>query len=468
VDFGNREVVANADIRDMPHTLLAQLPSQAILCSLHGINCQSVAGWSPNDIDAFRGIVDDQLLQVFFTSEKGADGQQMVHLLKGQENVNRIFLRASSRLSATYSSPVVGGKTEERAVSRSGAGDGNGGKRFNFEENMAVSRRDETNNSYGIGSKSGASDMLRSVPVTQQVKFTYQSYEPNTVLKCYIAFITSPSKFYCQLKNTADDLDKLMGLLNADPSFDKFTALTTGQACCARYSEDERWYRAVTEQVQKGSGGIRVRFVDYGNEENVSEDAVKQIKAAYMKLPAQAIECSMDEVIAPAGNETRWSPKASAKFEELFGDEAFEVRILCRNASGSVHYVNIDSVAGQMVSLGLAVRPRSATQQDLANSVAPIMTPSRRNEDKTTSRPKDSVTMKFADALHQHNVLKLDSSAGVTVSYVVSPVEFYCQLTSSSHELDVLMEQIEKDYSQLKETDLNIERPRTGQPCCAR
>jgi hypothetical protein len=157
--------------------------------------------------------------------------------------------------------------------------------------------------------------------------------------------------------------------------------------------EDERWYRAVIEQVNSHSNGIRVRFVDYGNEETVSDDSVKQIKAAYMKLPAQAIECSLDEVVTPAGNGKRWLQEACEKFEELFGDDAFEVRVICRNASGSVHYVNIDSVAEQMISLGLAVRPRSgSTATYTADRAGSSMTRLPLTEGATSRHPHSDKT----------------------------------------------------------------------------
>jgi hypothetical protein len=236
VDFGNHEMVANADVRDMPHTLLTQLPAQAIYCSLYGINSQSVSGWSPSDIDSFREIVDDQLLQVFFTSDEGTDGQKMVHLLKGEENLNRSFLRGSSRLSVTYSSPVVCGKSDENAVNRNGAGDGSIGKSTSLRENRAGDKGGDFDDSVRRSLKIGVTDSAANVPATRQIKFTYQSFEPNTVLKCYIAYVTNPSKFYCQLRNTADDLDKLMTVLNADGTCDKLGSLSVGQACCARYA----------------------------------------------------------------------------------------------------------------------------------------------------------------------------------------------------------------------------------------
>jgi hypothetical protein len=468
VDFGNREVVANADVRDMPHTLLTQLPAQAIYCGLFGINSQSVSGWSPSDVDSFREIVDDQLLEVFFTRDEGTDGQNMVHLLKGEENLNRVVLRASSRLSVTYSSPVVSGKTGDNAGNQKGAGDGSICKRTNMGESRAGGKEGDKNDSVRRALKSGSTDLAVNVPVVQQIKFTYQSFEPNTVLQCYLAYVTSPSKFYCQLKNTADDLDKLMVSLNADSTCDKLGPVTVGQACCARYGEDERWYRAVIEQVNSQPNGIFVRFVDYGNEETVSDDCVKHIKAVYMKLPAQAIECSMDEVVAPTGNGKRWLQEACTKFEELFGDDAFEVRVICRNASGSVHYVNIDSVVEQMVSSGLAVRPKSAAYQRAADKTGSPATRQPLTEDAMSRRPHANVTSRIADSLRQHHVLKSDSLVSVTVSHVVSPAEFYCQLTESAEELDSMMEQIENDYSQLKETDLTIEKARVGLPCCAR
>jgi len=460
VDFGNREVISNADVRDMPNTLLTQLPSQAISCSLFGVASQSVSGWSSSDIDTFREIIEDQMLKVFFTGGAGVDGQHLVHLLKGQENVNRMFLRASSRLSNNYTSPVV---HSDITNSRRGAGD-----------SSSVIKRINVNGDCGSTLNMGAqNDTTMNQPIA---KFNYQYFEPNTVLKCYAAYVTSPSKFYCQLKSTSDDLDKLMSLLNRDHSYDKGTVnmKIAGESCCARYSEDERWYRAVIEQARSRSGLVRVRFVDYGNEEDVAEESIRQMKAIYMKLPAQAIECTLDDVIAPV--DMQWSSDACAKFEELFGDEVVEVKVIGRNEGSSVHRVSIDSIVNKLVSQKLAVFSKKTTQHVSAGQQRPVVEanpvlPSipRRPFNETVLRlPKTESACVYAATLRDHKVFKTDAIVDVVVSHVVSPVEFYCQIAETSTDLDNLMEQIDNDYSKLTENDLRIEQPNVGQACCAR
>ena len=67
-----------------------------------------------------------------------------------------------------------------------------------------------------------------------------------------------------------------------------------GSACCARFSEDGGWYRAVVASVSLE--GVTVRYVDYGNSETVDPSQVFVLQPNSLSTPVQAIECSLSNV----------------------------------------------------------------------------------------------------------------------------------------------------------------------------
>jgi tudor domain-containing protein 1/4/6/7 len=83
---------------------------------------------------------------------------------------------------------------------------------------------------------------------------------------------------------------------------------TPGEPCCARFSLDNHWYRAVVLEVEvKGDGALaRVRFVDYGTEEWCEVEELR--KGLFMaEQPVQAVTVRLDNV-EPV--EAAWSEAA--------------------------------------------------------------------------------------------------------------------------------------------------------------
>ena len=87
-----------------------------------------------------------------------------------------------------------------------------------------------------------------------------------------------------------------------------------GSACCARFSEDGGWYRAVVASVSPK--GVTVHYVDYGNSETVDPSQVFVLQPNSLSTPVQAIECSLSNVPdSPAHEEavSNFSPLVTDK-----------------------------------------------------------------------------------------------------------------------------------------------------------
>lgn len=138
----------------------------------------------------------------------------------------------------------------------------------------------------------------------------------------FISYSVNPGLFWCQLQESTDTLDKLMEGLNAEygslgPGDRRLKGTPhVGQPCCALYSDDDNWYRAVVTAVNGNMA--TVHLVDYGNNQYVEVGALKVLSDQYCTLPAQAFPCSLVRV-RPMGD--TWSPAAISRFGELTDKE---------------------------------------------------------------------------------------------------------------------------------------------------
>ncbi|XP_014680164.1 PREDICTED: tudor domain-containing protein 1-like, partial [Priapulus caudatus] len=64
-----------------------------------------------------------------------------------------------------------------------------------------------------------------------------------------------------------------------------------GTPCAARFSEDQKWYRA--ELCSVAPPDVVVSFVDYGNSEAVEAESLKSLRREFAALPRQAVRCEL-------------------------------------------------------------------------------------------------------------------------------------------------------------------------------
>jgi len=71
--------------------------------------------------------------------------------------------------------------------------------------------------------------------------------------------------------------------------------LSIGDFGVAKFSEDDRWYRARLIMCE-GHNQIKIVFIDFGNIELKSFKEFFPIEKSFVELPAQAIACSLSQV----------------------------------------------------------------------------------------------------------------------------------------------------------------------------
>lgn len=102
-------------------------------------------------------------------------------------------------------------------------------------------------------------------------------------------------------------LEQLMEKINAPDFFKNYTPLTTattGMLCCARYSEDDTWYRAQVKSVEHENPlEVRVVYVDYGTTEVVKAERLRGFPSELLELPIQSTRCFLADIKPPETTE---------------------------------------------------------------------------------------------------------------------------------------------------------------------
>ena len=236
-----------------------------------------------------------------------------------------------------------------------------------------------------------------------------------------ITNVSTPSQFWVLEVNELSQLDLLNKELNSFASSPAAMPLsadyTKGCLCCALFSEDNVWYRAVI--LSCDGANYRVRFVDYGNECTAPARDVRMLSSSFMAHPPRAVQCSLFG-IEPFNND--WSPDSTAF---LVSSTQNVLNAKSHGKNGNAVILELfdpegQSLSDQMVYAGLAKFSSSSPVAENPSSTAP------------------------ADLS-----LPLNREIQVSVTFVNSPLEFWVQIvdTEKQQQLNSLMEQLQSFYA---------------------
>ncbi|XP_059981953.1 tudor domain-containing protein 1 [Lagenorhynchus albirostris] len=120
----------------------------------------------------------------------------------------------------------------------------------------------------------------------------------NKTVQASVLEIVNPNLFYALPNEMPEDQEKLCVLTaelleycSAQKSRSAFRP-KPGDACCARYTGDDFWYRAVV--LGTSAADVKVLYADYGNIETLPLCRVQPISASHLELPFQIIKCSLE------------------------------------------------------------------------------------------------------------------------------------------------------------------------------
>ncbi|XP_076855400.1 tudor domain-containing protein 1 [Brachyhypopomus gauderio] len=438
VDFGNSEEVTLNHLRPISVDLLS-LATQAIPCHLAGVKPTSET-WSEDAVMMLKRLVCNRFIKVEILGQR--DGMALVSMVDEssdpQTNIAELLVTTGYAAEGNVEAEEVG---------------------------------------EGVGSENAAVDKLvwscAELPIDGQ----------KVVL--VISVLENPGEFYCYNYN-AEDMQTLAELSSAlikhcEGAGGPFSP-AVGEPCCALYSGDGNWYRAMVQSVE-GTGKARVCFVDYGNSCEVEVTALRAIHPSMLKLPFQAIRCWLAGV-EPVGG--RWSKEAVRRFQALcvgkqlcgrvlsITEKGYGVELECGNLSVAAVLISeqLAQPLGQDTGIaGPALRPGCPAE------VAPVQTPVLPKSPPLADRPADVTGTKPAPLLPctsasftldwKTPALPCNETFQPQVAAVVSPSLFYVMNPRKANveSLQAVMTDVAQYCS--RQPQDNQTSPPPGAACCA-
>ncbi|NXQ38768.1 TDR15 protein, partial [Catharus fuscescens] len=338
-----------------------------------------------------------------------------------------------------------------------------------------------------------------------------EEMQMNSFYGAFVVYVVNPSDFWiqtCRYQNEFQTLmkniactyshcrDDEMVLKNPEPGF----------LCCALYSKDGCYYRAIVAKVFRVS--IMVYFLDFGNTDTVPCHNVKTLLPEFSALPALAMCCSLACTFPVDGV---WVKKETDFFKNVVLNKPLLLHVVGKQ--NNKYIVNVQchtgflqgNVATCMIQAGYAeyrlkppdplrrtakkwhngnhlkckkeknnVEKTSNTcknkvagngdileKEKSLNNVSPVpkesVVPSHLGED-AVSEMHNSVCEK--KLVYKELVFKPGAVYEVVCSCIFSPANFSCQLQSKLPELNNLMSQIQTYYKD------HTNPYKTGQVAC--
>ncbi|KAF7655254.1 hypothetical protein LDENG_00058860 [Lucifuga dentata] len=283
VDCGYNMQVEKSHLRPITPQLLT-LPFQAVRCWLTGVEALG-SEWSSEALLWFQTLVDGEHLSALVRSvtdegygvELESRGQNVAAALISEELAKDP--RETEQLPAAIPKEMNEDKSRESV------------KEKEHSHTQAISEDIQTEK------PKAAIQSAAAFPVDwTTVKLPF-----NETFQPLIAAVTSPSLFYLLGPSQVDSskLQEVMMELAAycstnQPSSSSSSVLSKpapGAICCAQFSADNNWYRAVVLEV--GENEVSIIYADYGNTEKVQLSQILPIPRHLLQLPFLITRCAL-------------------------------------------------------------------------------------------------------------------------------------------------------------------------------
>uniref|UniRef100_A0A672KST2 Tudor domain-containing protein 1 n=1 Tax=Sinocyclocheilus grahami TaxID=75366 RepID=A0A672KST2_SINGR len=421
IDFGNSEEVELYRLRPICKELLA-LATQAIPCSLAGIKSPT-GTWPEEAILMVKRLVCNRFIRVEILGKK--DGRALVSMIDESSDPQTNAAEVLVNMGYVAVESVETEKNEPTQAS--------------LPEMPSLSK-----------------------PVVEKMEWTCAELPSDgQKVELVISSLKSLDEFYCYNYSKADAhiLTELSYELMKHCELERasFTP-TVGEPCCALFTGDARWYRAMVLEVC-GEGKARVYFVDYGNSCEVEGAHLKAITPSLLKLPFQAIRCWLAGVEAVEG---QWNKEAIHKFQALCAGQPLSGRVMSITEKG--YGVELES-AGQSIAAVLISEHLAKPYRQSPPAEEPLKV----NNNKGAANDTEGSTSSIGTFPLNWKTLELSCTDAFQprVAAVISPSLFYIMNPGQVNVegLKAVMTDVAKYCS--KQPTPNQCHPLPGAACCA-
>ncbi|MBN3308902.1 TDRD6 protein, partial [Amia calva] len=445
VDYGKKEFVPIGNIRPLAPEFF-RMPVVTYMCSMLGITDQG-AGWSASQIDFLKSLLLHRVVIGKFEYQSYSEGVYYVTLY-GDDNLNLNNLFGMKEKCLIESEKLHGDYAIVRTTIAPKA------------QTLLGSR---VQRSSPIPCGTGTEEML--------AKTSTPNLKLNSTYEAVVEYVISPSEFWIQTQEYAIEFDQLMNDIvdlydNASRMEGVIRTPTVGLFCVAK-SKDDVFYRAIVSEVLGEQA--KVYFVDYGNTETVAWYNLKVLPTKYQEIPALALKCCLHGVRPKDEN---WSQNAISFFTKAVGDKVLQVYTYAKlHDKYAVQLTDASAEEGNINCL--MCNAGFAEYEDVKKSVPrlqrmPLPMPTVQNQSVKTllnvtresnpcSLPTSIIAGSETRTVFKEHLFPIGSNIDVTVSYIESPNDFWCQMSKSGGSLNLLMQDIQKYYADSPDTYLPVE-----------
>ncbi|KAL9980435.1 hypothetical protein ACROYT_G009026 [Oculina patagonica] len=311
----------------------------------------------------------------------------------------------------------------------------------------------------------GESTIPRQSNRKKEVKYETLNLAPDSFHDLSVTWVEDPSHFWCQLLSNLTAVEALMENLaevytNLEPAQLPIQSCTVGYPCCAKFYDDDAWYRGIITNVSSiATGRIEVRFVDYGNAQDTELSDVRDLKDEFLKEPCQAMYFAIAGV-DPASKDGLWADEAKVLFKKLIKDKHV-VGLVTRVESDGRHRVKLmDTTSDLDMELNQIL---IAANYGVKSADTPTTTASA----ATTLKSSPPAAKSTSQPVFAKECVKVGVEEKVLVTNIINPSKFYCQLFKNGPKLESLMQDVARHYSKLGANEELLSAPSSGDPCCA-
>ncbi|OXU22838.1 hypothetical protein TSAR_002680 [Trichomalopsis sarcophagae] len=287
-------------------------------------------------------------------------------------------------------------------------------------------------------STSCSKDSSRYMTSTPISKIPPPNITIGAVKNCVLVYYTNPVNFYVHLLPDIKDLnlimEKIASIYEDGGKVLQQSEIRPDLQCIAQYAEDQQWYRAIVKSVEATSA--TVHFIDYGNDETISFDKIKEIEPEFLKLPAQAVHCKL---FCPS--KSTYTKEESDKFADTADGLELESEFV--SEENGIYQVLLGEPNSKNVGSAKFINNMFADGQDLIKEKE-----AARNKSRTIMQTERS-TPNYAtlDEKWSENKLDLGIRYPVLMGWFINPESFYCQLADMQKEFRDMMNEIQNVYA---------------------
>uniref|UniRef100_A0A8B9QAY5 Tudor domain containing 6 n=1 Tax=Apteryx owenii TaxID=8824 RepID=A0A8B9QAY5_APTOW len=295
IDYGNTSVVNVGQVCRLPEDS-SSVPAISIHCLLGGLKCKKPTNWAEKAMLCFSQRTSEVQITCEFV-EKTEDKWEVI--LSDSQGIITVDLVNESLPSReiSHSTEVLDKRENSAEV-------------VNVCEPLPPNEQNETSNVSGYKS------------------FIWKIPEAGQTVKIYVTVVKGPEYFWSQGADTEnikyiEEKIKEAENLGLNSMNDCRSSIKTGDICIAKYSEDGKYYRAKVSNI-KGDNLV-VQYVDYGTEETVGMEMVRQIPSELLKIPNQAFPCCLSGFNSSEGS---WLSEAEDKFYSMTVELLLEAKVI--------------------------------------------------------------------------------------------------------------------------------------------